>query len=53
MEKEIAEEQDVSDDEALVGEYTLDGDDEPEEIAVAPAPRSRAKAPADDWEQGF
>ena len=53
VEKEMAEEQDVSDDEALVGEYTLDGDDEPEEIA-APAPRSRAKAPTgDDWEQGF
>ena len=51
VEAELAEEQDVSDDEALVGEYTLDGDDEPEEIA---APRSRAKAPTvDDWEQGF
>ena len=58
VEKEMAEEQDVSDDEALVGEYTLDGDepegdDEPEEIVAAPAPRSRAKAPVDDWEQGF
>lgn len=52
VEAELAEEQDVSDDEALVGEYTIEGDDEPEEIA-APAPRSRAKAPTDDWEQGF
>lgn len=52
VEAEMAEEQDVSDDEALVGEYTIEGDDEPEEIA-APAPRSRAKAPTDDWEQGF
>jgi DNA-binding protein H-NS len=65
VEAELAEEQDVSDDEALVGEYTIDGDDEalvgeytidgddePEEIA-APAPRSRAKAPTDAWEQGF
>lgn len=51
VEAELAEEQDVSDDEALVGEYTLEGD-EPEEIVAAP--RSRAKAPAgDDWEQGF
>lgn len=51
VEKEMAEEQDVSDDEALVGEYTLEGD-EPEEIVAAP--RSRAKAPTgDDWEQGF
>ena len=51
VEKEMAEEQDVSDDGALVGEYTLDGD-EPEEIVAAP--RSRAKAPTgDDWEQGF
>lgn len=52
VEAELAEEQDVSDDEALVGEYTIEGEDEPEEIA-APAPRSRAKAPTDDWEQGF
>lgn len=52
VEKELAEEQDVSDDEALVGEYTIEGEAEPEEIA-APAPRSRAKAPTDDWEQGF
>ena len=52
VEAELAEEQDVSDDEALVGEYTIDGDDEPEEIA-APAPRSRAKAPTDDWDQAF
>ena len=51
VEKEMAEEQDVSDDEALVGEYTLD--DEPEEIVAAPAPRSRTKAPVDDWEQNF
>ena len=51
VEKEMAEEQDVSDDEALVGEYTIEGD-EPEEIVAAP--RSRAKAPTgDDWEQGF
>ena len=51
VEKEMAEEQDVSDDEALVGEYTLE-DDEPEEIVAAP--RSRATAPTgDDWEQGF
>ena len=50
VEKEMAEEQDVSDDEALVGEYTLE--DEPEEIVAAP--RSRATAPTgDDWEQGF
>ena len=47
----MAEEQDVSDDEALVGEYTIEGD-EPEEIVAAP--RSRANAPTgDDWEQGF
>lgn len=52
VEAELAEEQDVSDDEALVGEYVIDGEDEAEEIA-APAPRSRAKAPTDDWEQGF
>lgn len=52
VEAELAEEQDVSDDEALVGEYTIEGEDEPEEIA-APAPRSRSKAPTDDWEQGF
>ena len=51
VEKELAEEQDVSDDEALVGEYTIDGD-EPEEIVAAP--RSRATAPTGDaWEQGF
>lgn len=51
VEKEMAEEQDVSDDEALVGEYTIEGD-EPEEIVAAP--RSRATAPTgDDWEQGF
>lgn len=50
VEAELAEERDVSDDEALVGEYTLECD-EPEEIA---APRSRAKAPTvDAWEQGF
>ena len=51
VEAELAEEQDVSDDEALVGEYVIDGGDEPEEI-VAAAPRSRAKT-ADDWEQDF
>lgn len=50
VEKEMAEEQDVSDDEALVGEYTIEGD-EPEEIVAAP--RGRAKAPVDDWEQNF
>jgi hypothetical protein len=47
VEAELAEEQDVSDDEALVGEYTIDGDDEPEEIA---APVRGKKAPADAWE---
>ena len=51
VEKEMAEEQDVSADAALVGEYTIEGD-EPEEVVAAP--RSRAKAPTgDDWEQGF
>ena len=48
VEAELAEEQDVSDDEALVGEYTIDGDDEPEEIA---APRTAPTG--DDWEQAF
>lgn len=46
VEAELAEEQDVSDDEALVGEYTIDGDDEPEEIA-APV---RGKIQGDAWE---
>jgi DNA-binding protein H-NS len=46
VEAELAEEQEVSDDEALVGGYTIDGDDEPEEI-VAPV---RGKIQGDAWE---
>lgn len=46
VEAELAEEQDVSDDEALVGEYVIDGEDEAEEI-VAPV---RGKIQGDAWE---
>lgn len=46
VEAELAEEQDVADDGALVGEYVIDGDDEAEEIA-APV---RGKIQGDAWE---